>query len=466
VLETILAEKRAELARRKRERSLESLLGCATPTSRSLTTALSRVRPGFLLEIKFASPSAGTIRADPDLEPVLASYGRHADAVSVLTDHRFFGGSLERLAQVRARLNQPLLCKDFVLDPYQVAEARAFGADAILLILAAIDDATWQACAELAARLGMEVLTEVHDAEEAARAVRLGARIIGVNHRDLRTLRIDPALTARIAPALPGDRLVIAESGVETREQVRSLRPWADGFLVGTALMREPDLDAAVRHLVYGRTKVCGLTRSHQAAAARHAGATHGGLVFAPGSPRRVALPRAEEIRSAVPLEWVGVFADSEPSDVAAIAEHLELAAVQLHGTESREMVAQIRSLLPASCEVWKAVPGDCRVPLRTGIGADRLLLDGTAPGWDGRAARLGGWGIPFDWSALAGYPERAEVVLAGGLRAGNVAAAAALGTWALDVSSGVESAPGEKDPELLAAFFAERRRLPGRGGG
>ena len=191
---------------------------------------------------------------------MLASYAAHADAVSVLTDERFFGGSLQRLAEVRKRLEQPLLCKDFILEPYQVAEARAHGADAILLILAAVDDATWSACAAAAERFGMEVLTEVHDAEEVARATALGAAIIGVNHRNLQTLQVDMSTTARLAPRIPADRLVIAESGIASRRDVTTLRPHADAFLVGSALMREADLDGAVRRLVYGKTKVCGLT--------------------------------------------------------------------------------------------------------------------------------------------------------------------------------------------------------------
>lgn len=454
-LDEILSHKRAEVAQRKAARSLEALLGRATPSRKSLAAALRSGRPGFLLEIKFASPSAGVLRPGTDLEPALASYGRHADAVSVLTDEKFFGGSLERLAQVRARLEQPLLCKDFVLEPYQVAEARAHGADAVLLILAAVDDATWHSCAGLAARLGMEVLTEVHDEHETARAVALGATLIGVNNRDLRTLRIDLATSGRLAPLIPSDRLVITESGISSRAQVEALRPRVDGFLVGSALMRESDLDRAVRELVYGRTKVCGLTRNQDARAALEAGATHGGVIFAAESPRRVSLEQARAVRDQVPLEWVGVFADQEPEQVAAAAETLALAAVQLHGRESRDAVTRIRSVVPASCAVWKAVRVRERLPLASESGADRMLLD---------AVPTASQRVPFDWSLLEGYPERREAILAGGLRPDNVTAAAALGTYALDVSSGVEAAPGRKDPDRLAAFFAGRRRLPGRG--
>jgi indole-3-glycerol phosphate synthase/phosphoribosylanthranilate isomerase len=217
---------------------------------------------------------------------VLTSYRRHSDAISVLTDRTFFGGSFELLAKVRGQVEQPLLCKDFIVEPYQVAEARRHGADAILLILAAIDDPTWTACRDLADRLGMEVLTEVHDEPEANRATRLGARIVGVNNRNLSTLKVDVTTTSRLTPLIPTDRIVVCESGIETRKQVAELRPCADAFLVGTSLMREHDLDAAVRQLVYGRTKICGLTRAEHARAAYETGATHGGVrrgLTAPG---------------------------------------------------------------------------------------------------------------------------------------------------------------------------------------
>ena len=456
VLDDILAHKRHEVAARKAATSLESLRARAVPTTRSLAQALRAGRPGFILEIKFASPSAGVIRAGADLTPVVASYGRHADAVSVLTDQRFFGGSLERLAQVRQLLAQPILAKDFILEPYQVVEARVHGADAILLILAAIDDRSWRTCAEEAARLGMEVLTEIHDETEASRAVALGASIIGINNRDLRTLAVDPDTTARLSSRIPPDRLVVAESGIASRETVVRLRPHADAFLVGSALMRAPDLDRAVRDLVYGRTKICGLTSADDAARACEAGATHGGLMFVAESPRRISPSEARDVAAGAPLSWVGVFADQPPDEIARTAGDLGLAAVQLHGNESLEQAAAVRRQVPTATAVWKAERIQERIPER-GL-ADRLLLDG----WT--AGRLGGTGRTFDWSLLEQFPERAEVILAGGLRASNVAAAAALDTWALDASSGVESAPGRKDAGLLRQFFTQRRRLPGRG--
>jgi len=456
MLETILRYKRDEVARRKAEVSFEAHLAACSPSDRDFTVAVRDGRPGFILEVKWASPSAGAIREDQDLTPVLDAYGRHADAISVLTDSRFFGGSLDRMRRVRDAVRQPVLAKDFILEPYQVAEARRHGADAILLILAAIDDDTWRECAGLADRLGMAVLTETHDAAEVGRAVALGASIVGINNRDLTTLAVDHGTVGRLAPRVPAGRLVVAESGLGTRDAVAAARRHADGVLVGSALMREPDIDSAVRRLVYGRTKICGLTRAEDAPALG-AGATHGGLVFVDGSPRRVTRAEAAIVRDGVPLEWVGLFAGAPPADIARAAAELGLVAVQLYGYDP-EATARVRRALPGGCEVWAAVRVTTRVPFRDESAADRLLLDAS------REGLLGGSGRRFDWGLLGNREDRAEMVLAGGITADTVAQAVELGTWALDLSSGVESAPGQKDAGRLGTFFARRRRLPGRG--
>jgi indole-3-glycerol phosphate synthase/phosphoribosylanthranilate isomerase len=232
----------------------------------------------------------------------------------------------------------------------------------------------------------------------------------------------------------------------------RALHPLADALLVGTSLCAAADVPAAVRELVFGRVKVCGLTRPADAAAAWAAGATHGGLVFAPGSPRRVDRPTAARVRAAAPLRWVGVFVNEEPAAIAALARELDLAAVQLHGAETAETIAALKPLLPAGCEVWKALRvRDAAAPAPP-AGADRLLLDAYDP------ARPGGTGAVFDWDVARAHPERPALVLAGGLTPANAAAAATVGAWALDVSSGLEDAPGVKSPAKTEAFFAALR--------
>ncbi len=458
MLETILQAKRIEVERARRDRPLPRLLDGIRVSDRDFGAALRRPRTGFVLEHKRRSPSENAIRTDSDPAEVARAYGPFADAISVLTDTTFFGGSLDDLRRVREAVELPVLRKDFVVDPYQVIEARSAGADAVLLMLSVLDDCLWSACAAAAAECGMDTLTEVHSETELRRAVALGAPIIGINSRDLRTLRVDLGLIERLAPQVPADRVVVAESGIRTHSDVAALRSCADAFLVGTSLMRESDLDGAVRRLIFGDVKICGLTRAADAQAAWQAGATWGGLVFAAESPRRVGIEVARGVRSAAPLRWAGVFVNDAPQRIARVARELQLDAVQLHGEESPEHIAALRGLLPEGCEIWNAVRvAHGRIPAgpaRTAF--DRLLLDSYQP-----QAR-GGTGTGFDWSVLRQQPDRKHLVLAGGLTPHNARAADALGVGLLDVSSGVEVAPGIKSPERIDAFFAALRGVQG----
>ncbi len=458
-LDRIVARTRADVAERKRQTPLSRFAGAAAPSDRSLAAALRAPRTGFILECKRASPSQGVIREDYDPARIAEVYAPHADAVSVLTDAPFFQGLPDHLRMVRARTRGPVLCKDFVVDPYQVFEARAYGADAVLLMLSVLDDGGWRACAEAAARAGVETLTEVHDGPELERALALGAPVIGINNRNLQTLTVDLDTVRQLAPRVPADRVLVCESGIETHAQVRELRPLVDGFLVGTSLMREPDLDQAVRRLICGRVKVCGLTRAEDAAAAWAAGAGWGGMIFAAESPRRVTPEAADRLRRAAPLHWVGVFVNEAPERTARLAHDLGLAAVQLHGEESPALVGRLRQLLPPGCEVWKAVRVRDAIPPVDETGADRLLLDA----WD--PERRGGTGRTFDWELVSRHPERERLIVGGGLTPELAAPADGLGAWALDVNSGVEDRPGEKSPDRLAAFFAALRGT-GRGHG
>jgi indole-3-glycerol phosphate synthase/phosphoribosylanthranilate isomerase len=292
----------------------------------------------------------------------------------------------------------------------------------------------------------------VHTEPELERALRLGATIVGINNRNLDTLEVDLNAVRRLAPKVPAGVTVVCESGIASHDDVRGLRGLADAFLVGTSLMREPDLPGAVRRLVYGVNKVCGLTAPEDARMAESAGATHGGLIFAAESPRRLDPVRAAEVRAAADLRWVGVFVNEDPERVAQTAADLTLSAVQLHGEESAEQVARLRLLLPNGCGVWKAVRVRERIPRVAETGADLLLLDGWAAG------RRGGTGRSFDWSLLADYPDVDRVMIGGGLTAERVAQAAGMGAHGLDVNSGVESEPGRKDAGKLGDFFAARR--------
>ena len=209
--------------------------------------------PALIMECKAASPSKGTIRSNYNPTALAREYAPVAAAISVLTEPDRFGGDFAHLAAVRATVSQPVLCKDFIIDPVQVFAARANGADAILLMLSVLDDPTYLLLSGLAGTMGMEVLTEVDSAEQMQRAAYLGARIIGINNRDLRTLEIDLGRTETIAPLAPKGVVIVGESGVSTRDDVLRLAPYVDALLVGSHLSGSNDVKAAAYDLAGGQ---------------------------------------------------------------------------------------------------------------------------------------------------------------------------------------------------------------------
>ncbi len=453
MLREISAAKRDQLVRRFDEISIDALRGRARPTRRSLADVLSKSGARFILEIKKASPSAGPIRPGADSAELARGYAGVADALSVLTDETFFGGSHADLEAVRTEFEGPILAKDFFLDPRQVAEARIAGADAVLVMLSLLDDAAAREIIGEARRFGMDTLVEVHDEFEMRRALALGAPLIGINNRDLRDFSVDLATTERLARLAP-DRLLVSESGITSRADIERLCPSVDAFLVGSSLMRATQPAQAARELIFGRVKLCGLNSGEPLCAARPA--AFAGFVFVPGGPRHVtateAAPLAGIFRKSGMLP-VGVFRNAPPRLVADVATLLNLQAVQLHGRVDAEYVRLLRRELPRDCEIWTALSVGCE-PL-TSSGGDRLVFD-NADGGSGRS---------FDWSLIEHHPDLPRAIVAGGIGPHNARTASALGAYAIDVGSAVDLYPGRKSPEKVAALFdalrpASRQRL------
>lgn len=423
-------------------------------TPRSLIANLKSEQPGFILECKKSSPSKGVIRANFNAVDIARTYEPYAAGISVLTEPDFFDGSFDYLQAVSEQVHIPVLCKDFIFSGYQVALARYFGADAILLMLSALDDTTYLALKNYAAELKLEVLTEVADADEMARAVQLGAPLIGINHRNLKDLSIDLNRTAELAPLAPKGTVVIAESGIYNNQQVRALAPYVQGFLVGSSLTAEDDIDQACRRLIYGENKVCGLTHPDQALTAFACGALYGGLIFAKRSPRLVEQAQAHLIVSQVPqLRYVGIFsADDEHLDILhyslRLQRELELTAIQLHDFDpnaesTRQLLKQLLSQKPADCEIWFALSVHEPLAELPHLPVDRFVLDHST----------GGTGKTFNWDFIPQH-ERHRIMLAGGLGLDNVADALALACRGLDFNSRLEVAPGVKNPALVRDLF------------
>ncbi|MBE0456502.1 MAG: bifunctional indole-3-glycerol-phosphate synthase TrpC/phosphoribosylanthranilate isomerase TrpF [Pseudoalteromonas prydzensis] len=450
VLDKIVADKKIELEARKAKRPLESFKHQAVPTNRDFYQALAAPGTQFILECKKASPSKGLIREPFDLAEITSVYKNYASCISVLTDEKYFQGSFDYLEFVRSQVEQPLICKDFFIDEYQIYMARIYGGDAILLMLSVLDDEQYQQLAAVAQSLNMAILTEVSNVQEVHRALALDAQIIGINNRDLRDLSTNLATTEQLRKLIPDDKVVISESGIYSHQDVKRLAPLCNGFLIGSSLMAERDLERACRRVILGENKVCGLTRSEDAMNAYNSGAVFGGLIFAPKSPRYVDLDCALQITQSAPLAFVGVFVNASIKDVVEHAQSLKLAAVQLHGQEDQTYINQLRPLLPSSCQIWKAqaVKDSLPTPL---AGVDRHLYDTHSD------TQAGGTGKTFDWSILE--HASSPFMLAGGLNADNIQGALYQGAHGLDLNSGVEQSAGKKCQNKLNDAFISIRK-------
>jgi indole-3-glycerol phosphate synthase/phosphoribosylanthranilate isomerase len=461
ILEKIVIDKRLVVDELKISFPLESFIDELTPSKKDMYSALTRTteKPyaGFILECKKASPSKGLIRADFDVKAISQIYDKYAAAISVLTDEKYFQGTFEYLKIVTDTVSCPVLNKDFFIDVYQVYLARYYGADAILLMLSVLSDDEYKELAEVAERYNLAILTEISTEDERDRAITLGAKLIGINNRNLRDLSTDITRTFDFAPTIPDDRIVISESGIYTNAQVRELAPAVDGFLVGSSVMAEDDIDLACRKLIYGHNKVCGLTAIEHAQAAAEAGAQFGGLIFVEKSPRYITLEKAKDITLQVPqLSYVGVFVNHKRTDIVNIANELNLSAIQLHGQEDQEYIDDLQVKLAQTgaknCQVWKALSVEEQVPNFT-MNVPHYVLDG----------KNAGSGQSFGWQTLAETEQNlSSCFLAGGLNGENIQQAVgqltAQDLFGLDLNSGVESSPGVKCSEKLQHVFSKIR--------
>ena len=473
ILDRIVEATKIRVAQEKQVETPEAVKAAAlalpADTGFPFEAALRQQDFNFICEVKKASPSKGIIAEHfPYLDIAKEYEVAGAAAISVLTEPNFFKGDKKYLQDIASTVKIPVLRKDFIIDEYQIYQAKVWGASAILLICACLDVPTLTKFRELADSLGLSSLVEAHDEKEVQMAIDCGARIIGVNNRNLKDFTVDVQNSVRLRNLVQDDVIFVSESGLETPEDIQVLRDNNIGVaLMGETFMRSPNKVEKLAYL-YGPThytpkiKMCGISKVETIPAVVEAKPDYMGLVFAP-SKRQVTVDQAkilvEELHRGYAKKYgsdtehdkndtiktVGVFVNETVDNLVTIANEANLDAVQLHGDEDEAFIQSLKER--TNVEVWKAVQIRSAVDAEAWIdsSADMLLFDAY------HKDERGGTGEVFDWSSLDEF-ER-PFMLAGGIDSTNVARAIrTVRPYGIDISSGIET-NGVKDDEKITAF-------------
>ena len=477
ILDKIIEATKIRVAQEKQVESPEAVktaaLALPSDTGFPFEAALRQQDFNFICEVKKASPSKGIIAEHfPYLDIAKEYEVAGAAAISVLTEPDFFKGDKKYLQEIASTVKIPVLRKDFIIDEYQIYQAKVWGASAILLICACLDVPTLTKFRELADSLGLSSLVEAHDEHEVQMAIDCGARIIGVNNRNLKDFTVDVQNSVRLRNLVQDDVIFVSESGLETPEDIQVLRDNNIGVaLMGETFMRSPNKVEKLAYL-YGPTyytpkvKMCGISKVETIPAVVEAKPDYMGLVFAP-SKRQVTVDQAKILVSELHkqyanrynrnvIQWsndvvqefiktVGIFVNETLDNLVTIATEVNLDAVQLHGDEDEAFIQSLKER--TNVEVWKAVQIRSAADAEAWIdsNADMLLFDAY------HKDERGGTGEVFDWSCLDEF-ER-PFILAGGIDSTNVARAIrTVQPYGIDISSGIET-EGVKDDEKIKAF-------------
>ncbi|QIQ41306.1 MAG: bifunctional indole-3-glycerol-phosphate synthase TrpC/phosphoribosylanthranilate isomerase TrpF [Buchnera aphidicola (Aphis urticata)] len=446
ILNKIIRYKIAWIKDRKKKEPFKDIKKKINIKTRNFLHALKDKNPSFILECKKSSPSLGIIKKNFNLIDISNVYKKYASAISVLTDEKYFHGNLKFINIVKNNVSQPILCKDFFIDSYQVYLARYYNADAILLMLSILDDHQYIILSKIAKKLNMGILTEVNNTKELHRAFNLNALIIGINNRNLHDLSIDLNRTRILSPLIK-NRIIISESGITKHSQIKELSQIVNGFLIGSSLMSKRNLEISTKSLIFGHNKICGLTRSIDAQASEKYGAIYGGLIFAENSPRKVTKKAAKNIIFNSHLRYVGVFQNQDIKTIVEIANELCLYAIQLHGYENQKYIDSLRKTLSKNIKIWKAFSIQSKLPLLNWNYINKYVFDSYS----------GGSNTSFNWSILQKCILH-NVILAGGINIKNCSLALKLNCYGLDLNSGVEISPGIKDHKKIKLIFQKLR--------
>lgn len=413
--------------------------------------ALKEKQMSFICEVKKASPSKGLISPDFRYMQIANDYEQGgATAISCLTETHYFQGQDKYLADIADFVDIPVLRKDFFVDEYMIYEAKNLGASAVLLICAILTDDELKRFFEVANNLGLSSIFEAHDEEEVSRALKCGARIIGVNNRNLKTFELDINTSVMLRKLVPNDVIFISESGIKTRDDIKLLEENnVNAVLIGETLMRADDIKAELQKLKgFPKIKICGLTKVEDIEVANELNIDYIGFVFAK-SKRQVTKEQAKILKEKSNKKAVGVFVNEDINFIFELINEKIIDMVQLHGDENEKYIRILKKFSPQT-KIIKAISVNEKEDILDWkeTSADYLLLD------NGK----GGTGEKFDWTVLEELEISKPFFIAGGLNSQNVKSVLKFMPYAVDVSGGVET-DGTKDGNKMKEFTQEVRK-------
>ncbi len=453
ILNKIIEHKKEEVAKAKKKRPLSGFVNDLQPSIRDFKKAISKEGVNLIAELKKASPSVGVVSKNFDIDKIIKIYNKYSSAISVLTDEKFFSGSLENLKKVRTLSKLPILRKDFIIDEYQIYEARDAGADAILLIASVLSEEEINDFIKIAKKYKMDCLVEIHNIKELKKVLKTDAEIIGINNRNLENFKIDLNTTLDLAKYIPTDKVVVSESGINDYGDVARFGEMVNAVLVGTGLLKSGDVEFNIKNLLFPRVKICGIKKLKHAKAAAKYGADFLGFIFVSRRPKYIDPKDAkiiiQKVRKDFPsVKMVGVFQDEKLDTVNEIACYLNLDFVQLHGNESPSYCKNAVKPVIKAVGIGKKIRN--KRQLKKII--DKYKNNVVCILFD---APQGGSGKTFAWHLVEAFSARYPIILAGGLNSKNIKRAIKIvRPQIVDVSSGVESNKKEKDSKKIKEFI------------
>ena len=446
ILNQIVENKKLEIEAAKKKLPLNRLRGMLKISDRNFKDAIER-NLSLIAEIKRASPSKGIIIKNPDIKKIAGIYDNYADAISVVTDRKFFSGNADDINKIKRYTCKPVLRKDFIIDEYQIYESRYYCADAVLLIASLLDEKQIKRFIKISKRYNMDCVVEVHDKSELKKALLAGAEIIGINNRNLNDFNVDINTTLKLTRYIPKGKIIISESGFKSGKDIEKIKKVANAVLIGTSLLKSRNIADKIKEFSRTKIKICGITNEKDAINAERLGADFIGFIFYKKSPRHIDENTAKKIIGKLKKsKAVGVFVNEEFSEIKRISDYCGLDYIQMHGDEIPVLCSKLKDA--TGKKIIKAI----RIKNKRDIEklkkyyVDYFLFDSYSD------MLFGGTGKRFNWKILKGLKN--DYFLSGGLNQLNVKRAVKLKPYAVDTASGVESSAGKKDLKKMKLFI------------